>query len=75
MRSFQRNCLRAVHERKEAEGIYSLGSFLPLDFIWSEFAPWQAIFLLLTQEMRLKQSAEVTIEGQRIPQISQNTTL
>lgn len=57
--------------RKEKESV-CLAHFRLLISIQSEFAPWQVIFLLLTEEMRLKQSAEVTIEGQRVvSQISQ----
>lgn len=60
--------------REEKEFI-CLAHFCLLRSIQSEFAPWQVILLSLTGETRLKQSAEVTTEGQVISQIPQNAGL
>lgn len=59
---------------KEKESI-CLAHFCVSISIQSEFAPWQVIFLLLTEETREKHSAEVTVEGQRVSQIRANTGL
>lgn len=56
---------QSMKGRKEKESV-CLAHFCLLLSFQSEFAPMQVIFLLLTEEMRLKQSAEVTIEGQRV---------
>lgn len=67
MRSFQRNYASELSTtgREEKEFICQAHSCLLIS-IRSEFAPRQVTFLLLAGEMRLKQSAEVTTEGQNI---------
>lgn len=55
---------QSMKGRKEKESV-CLAHFHLLISIQS-LHPWLVIFLLLIEEMRLKQSAEVTIEGQRV---------